>query len=416
MIKFFRKIRQNLLTENKFSKYLLYAIGEIVLVVIGILIALNLNNRNQEKHEQLALNGYLNSIAKNIDSDIEKAQFINSKREKFIDRFSIQLDYYEKSDIKLISQNLLDVLELDYFNPNLSGFESLKNSGYLSKLQGSDIEELLNAYYNLVNEITLTENNYNRNIENASNQFASIEKSQLWLFFAPEYIGELTTSLDEMQPTFKSLLKESWTFWVYTKPENLIILYDNLSIYGEVLTRMIRENIKNIDAVSKEKLSLIFNSKGKIGYHFVLQNGTLSSFYNQRTADIINKINWCNNQPGLVEANFPSVNWAYLYFDNGYDSFQKPLTKDYSDYKSIKLELKGAKGGEKVYINIKDKDDPNDGNESRVSLTLTDEWKTYEIPLSEFKTTNLEEISVAAGILSLEEPKTISIRNIEYLR
>ena len=49
MIKFFRKIRQNLLTENKFSKYLLYAIGEIVLVVIGILIALQINTWNEAK-------------------------------------------------------------------------------------------------------------------------------------------------------------------------------------------------------------------------------------------------------------------------------------------------------------------------------------------------------------------------------
>jgi hypothetical protein len=43
MIKFFRKIRQGLISESKFSKYLLYAIGEIVLVVIGIFIALQLN-------------------------------------------------------------------------------------------------------------------------------------------------------------------------------------------------------------------------------------------------------------------------------------------------------------------------------------------------------------------------------------
>jgi hypothetical protein len=42
MIKFFKKIRQNMLTEKKFSKYLIYAIGEIILVVIGILIAENL--------------------------------------------------------------------------------------------------------------------------------------------------------------------------------------------------------------------------------------------------------------------------------------------------------------------------------------------------------------------------------------
>jgi len=43
MLKFFRRIRQELLSENHFSKYLLYALGEILLVVIGILIALQVN-------------------------------------------------------------------------------------------------------------------------------------------------------------------------------------------------------------------------------------------------------------------------------------------------------------------------------------------------------------------------------------
>lgn len=47
MIKFFRNIRQHLLSENTFSTYLLYAIGEIILVVIGILIALQINNWNE---------------------------------------------------------------------------------------------------------------------------------------------------------------------------------------------------------------------------------------------------------------------------------------------------------------------------------------------------------------------------------
>ena len=52
MIKFFRRIRQRLLSENKFSKYLIYAIGEIILVVIGILIALQINNLNQAKKDR----------------------------------------------------------------------------------------------------------------------------------------------------------------------------------------------------------------------------------------------------------------------------------------------------------------------------------------------------------------------------
>ena len=58
MIKFFRRIRQQLLTENKFSKYLLYAIGEIALVMMGILLALQVNNWNEHRklqHEELTL-------------------------------------------------------------------------------------------------------------------------------------------------------------------------------------------------------------------------------------------------------------------------------------------------------------------------------------------------------------------------
>jgi len=50
MIKFFRKIRQNLLLENKTAMYFKYAIGEIILVVIGILIALRINNWNETKN------------------------------------------------------------------------------------------------------------------------------------------------------------------------------------------------------------------------------------------------------------------------------------------------------------------------------------------------------------------------------
>ena len=62
MIKFFRRIRKQLLTENKFSTYLLYAVGEIILVVIGILIALSINNKNEEYKTSKTALAYLNSL------------------------------------------------------------------------------------------------------------------------------------------------------------------------------------------------------------------------------------------------------------------------------------------------------------------------------------------------------------------
>jgi len=71
MIKFFRKIRENMLTENKFSKYLLYALGEIVLVVIGILIALQINNWNEFNKERESEKIILNEIRDNLKFDLE---------------------------------------------------------------------------------------------------------------------------------------------------------------------------------------------------------------------------------------------------------------------------------------------------------------------------------------------------------
>ncbi|NQZ43011.1 MAG: hypothetical protein HRT65_01790 [Flavobacteriaceae bacterium] len=72
MIKFFRRIRQQLLADNKLGKYVLYAIGEIVLVVIGILIALQLNRMREEQQDRAKELSYLKEI--NLDFKYNKQQ------------------------------------------------------------------------------------------------------------------------------------------------------------------------------------------------------------------------------------------------------------------------------------------------------------------------------------------------------
>jgi len=72
MIKFFRKIRQNLLMENKRAKYLKYALGEIILVVIGILIALQINNWNQVRIQNNELSKIHERIILDLENDIQE--------------------------------------------------------------------------------------------------------------------------------------------------------------------------------------------------------------------------------------------------------------------------------------------------------------------------------------------------------
>ena len=82
MIKFFRKIRQQLLTENKLSKYLLYAIGEIILVIIGILIALQINNWKDKRIEIRELEVALHAMIDELDQNIQFLEQEKADKEK----------------------------------------------------------------------------------------------------------------------------------------------------------------------------------------------------------------------------------------------------------------------------------------------------------------------------------------------
>jgi len=147
MIKFFRKIRQNLLSENKFSKYLLYACGEIVLVVIGILIALSINNWNQKRIETKRTVDLLNDMISDLKTDING--------------FNKDIDRYEKSisDGKLIliaknfdsisSDSLYTLLPTKVMTYRITTqtFEKIKNLGISKILDSDNLFNAVSRYY-----------------------------------------------------------------------------------------------------------------------------------------------------------------------------------------------------------------------------------------------------------------------------
>lgn len=128
MIKFFRKIRQNLLAEGKTGKYFKYAIGEIVLVVIGILIALSINNWNQRKNNEEKIT----SILKEIQSDI----LIDLKTSNMIFDYQIFTDSISKNVLnnKYIPEDIrngnFQAIGYNYrdFTTTSNGFDNLSNN------------------------------------------------------------------------------------------------------------------------------------------------------------------------------------------------------------------------------------------------------------------------------------------------
>jgi len=150
MLKFFRKIRQKLLSENKFSKYLIYAVGEIFLVVIGILIALQINNWNESKkaaiQEQLVLNELLNSINNDLEAYEEFLTPRIERKRSGLD--SLQIYVFDKRVIP-------DSLFLDFY-ANLGQdvymrfdngpFEALKSNG-LEIISNDSLRTAINSAY-----------------------------------------------------------------------------------------------------------------------------------------------------------------------------------------------------------------------------------------------------------------------------
>ena len=100
MIKFFRQIRFKLMGENKTSKYFKYAIGEIVLVVIGILIALQINTWNEEKNEIKAENNFYTNLKVDLNQDLEFIKFVQEYYKPKLDAYNLLNRIYANEYLK----------------------------------------------------------------------------------------------------------------------------------------------------------------------------------------------------------------------------------------------------------------------------------------------------------------------------
>ncbi len=151
MIKFFRKIRQSLLAQGKTGKYLKYAFGEIILVVIGILIALQINNWNETRKA----NATLQKAIQSVYSDIVADSLINYELVPLVEQRYIKINeliersYATETNLDTLVHIMQEEFPVRWFPPpiyNTNTFSNLKSTGTFDVLP-SDIKEALSGYY-----------------------------------------------------------------------------------------------------------------------------------------------------------------------------------------------------------------------------------------------------------------------------
>lgn len=149
MINFFRRIRQKMLTENKFSKYLLYALGEIVLVVIGILIALSINNWN-EKRKQIA---YGKELMIELIEDVNKhISMLNWASENIKETISSQEKMFDIKDLHSVeTASLYSFFAMANIDVKVltNTYDKIKSQGLTRLSENDSLNKEINKYFDL---------------------------------------------------------------------------------------------------------------------------------------------------------------------------------------------------------------------------------------------------------------------------
>ena len=145
-MKIFRKIREKLLTENKFSKYFIYAVGEIILVVIGILIALAINNHNEEKKNIEQEQVILKQLKTDYETNLLQLENKIEMRRKLIAESLTVLDITSK-DISISQDSLSMIFATFFMDPTFDPIENdLMNLGNIKLIRNDSLKQLLSHW------------------------------------------------------------------------------------------------------------------------------------------------------------------------------------------------------------------------------------------------------------------------------
>ena len=204
MIKFFRKIRYDLMEKNKTGKYFKYAFGEIVLVVIGILIALSINNWNENRKNKLTESEYYCKLLADFKLDRQNIAVLYEESEHKIEiskRLLLELNNKNKDKPYLLNY-YLQGLRTNAFVPSKVAMTDIVSSGKLNLLTNDSLKNDLLRYYGELDKLL-----YQLEI----NQSKSLERVFLYddhLQFGGQYFEYVEKSLGK--DILKTLPVNNW--------------------------------------------------------------------------------------------------------------------------------------------------------------------------------------------------------------
>lgn len=250
MIKFFRKIRQRLLTENKFSRYLIYALGEIILVVLGILIALQINNWNEERKDQLRLNNHYEELISELKNDRNRlGQIIENVRE--INNQTLEISEFinssqSKIDTTKIVADLLNIEGYGFFSVSTSAYTNLLSSGDIQLIKNTKLKNSLSIYQNVTSWDWTA---HNGNLKDVIERYASyVHKFLPSLLFRDYYISIFSINLNNEVFNTYSTSKKSKIEWEKLKnDEEFRAIISQLLAYRVFQLKFYIEVIDNIN-------------------------------------------------------------------------------------------------------------------------------------------------------------------------
>ena len=444
-----RRLKRTISPGEGPENYFRHAFGEIALLVIGILIALQIDSWNTEREQQRTLTRYLNNIAGNVNSDLVALEILRTRREATYELVTFALQSisdkseFSVDEVSLGNQVLARAQELLHFNAKTSGYESLQRSGVFDHLQGRDIESLLNDYYDTVSRITYAERHHNEYMQQIGLQIILNWPKDLSMWHIQDPGGLADDRFKALQPGYVDLFNTPSFKSLFDRvlaTDRLLADYERLNKLGGAVVRMVENRLLEFDQATIDTLSRIHDPDRRIGYPEIITNGRVSwmaynliagdSFQTDLRGRSLEQIEQAGNQrifhhgtltrsdDSLIIHYQGGAEWAgvWIHVKGLVENGIRP-NGDFSEFETLQLEIKGELGGETILLNMEDGEDSQDGTTTRYPLQITDQWQTYEIDLAEFKTANLSKLWTPLGfVFPGPKAQTVSVRNARYLR